>query len=114
MGSDLEPARFVAFYFFLIPFLTSDVVIGIFEPALLKFDVSNHDLVLIDATLDHSVDRCDFHHFEAEVAELVRGKKCPVGPAEGHPRDARLCLQLRQKDELAFISFPCLKDVLKK
>jgi hypothetical protein len=100
--------------FFPIPFLTSNVVSGVLKSAFRKFDISDDDLILIDTALDDSVDGRDFHHFQAEIAELVRSNKCSVRPAERHPRDTRLRLQLRQKNELSFVRFTRLEDVLKK
>ena len=97
-----------------VPFLIGDFVIGVFKPALLEFDVADHDLIVIDSAFDDAVDLADFHHFEAKVAELVGGEKRIVRPAERHPRDARLRLQLRQKDELALVGFARLQHVLNK
>ena len=87
-------ARLVGFDDVPIPFLVGNLVIGVFEAALLEFDIADHDLIFVDAPFDHAVDRRDFHHFQAQVAELMRGKERVVRPAERNPRDARLRLQL--------------------
>ena len=97
-----------------VPFLIGDTVIGVLEPALFELNVADHHLIFVDPPLNHAVNRGDFHHFQAQIAELMRGKKRAVRPAECHPRDARLCLQLRQEDELALIRLACLKNILNK
>ena len=56
----------------------------------------------------------DFHHFQAEIAELMRRKEITVRPAERDPGYALLRLQLREKNELALIRFASLEDILKK
>ena len=67
---------------------------------------------MVDAPLDRAVNGPDFHHFQSEIAELMRGKKCPVRPAERNPRDILLRLQLREKNELALVRLAGLEDVL--
>src|SRR5271166_1747029 len=114
MNRDIEPTRFVSLYAHPVPFLIGDGVIGVFESALLKLDVSDYDLILIDAPLDGPVDAPDFHHFQSQIPELMGCKKRPVRPTERHPRYALLRLQLREEDELAFVCFAGLKDILKK
>jgi hypothetical protein len=94
MRGDLEPARLVARDAFLVPFLIGDDEIGAFEATLLELDVIDDHLVGVDAPLHHAVDRSDLHHLQAQIAELVRGEEVAVRPAECHPGDARLRLEL--------------------
>ena len=99
---------------FLIPFLVGDFVIGVFKPALLELDIADDHLILVDPAFDDAIDLADFHHLQAEIAELMRGEKRPVRPAERDPGNARLRLQLREKDELALVRLARLQDVLNK
>ena len=110
----LEPARLVFDNALLVPFLIGDLVIGVFEPALLKFDVADNDTIFVDAAFDDAVDLADFHHLKAKIAELVRGEKRVVRPAERHPGNARLRLQLREKDELTLVGLARLQHILHK
>ncbi len=114
MNQYVEPARFVGLHSAPVPFLIGDDVIGIFESALLELDISDHHLILVDAPLDRAVDARDFHHLQSQITELMRCKKCSVRPTERNPRYVLLRLQLRQKDELAFVCLAGLKDVLNK
>ena len=114
MDRDCEPRWFVSLYARPVPFLIGDGVIGVFEAALLELDISDYHLICVNAPLDHAVDPRDLHHFQAQITELMRCKKRSVRPAERHPRYALLRLQLREKDELAFVCFARLKDILKK
>src|SRR5260370_39026648 len=114
MGRDCEPSWFVGLYALPVPFLIGDGVIGVFESALLELDVSDYHLICVNAPFDHAVDPRDLHHFHAQITELMRCKERSVRPSESHPGDARLRLQLRDKDELAFVCFSRLKDILKK
>src|SRR6266404_2308383 len=114
MNQYIEPARFVGLHALPVPFLIGNDVIGILESALLELDISDHHLILVDASLDRAVDARDFHHFQSQITELMGCEKCPVRPAERDPRYVWLRLQLRQKDELAFVRFAGLKDVLNK
>ena len=98
----------------LVPFLIGDFVIRAFKPALLELDIADDHLILVDPAFDHAVDLADLHHFQAEIAELVRGEKRPVRPAERHPGNARLRLQLRKKDELALVGLARFQDILNK
>ena len=104
--------RLVARDAFLVPFLVGDDEIRAFEAALLELDVADDHLVGVDAPLHHAVDRCDLHHLQAQIAELVRGEEVAVRPAERHPGDARLRLQLREKDEFALVGLARAEDVL--
>ena len=110
----LEPARFVLLNAFFVPFLASDFVISAFKPALLEFDVADDHFILVDAAFDDAVDFPDLHHFEAEIAELVRGEKRTVRPAECGPGNARLRLQLRKKNKLSFVGFAGVQHMLDK
>jgi len=48
------------------------------------------------------------------VAELVRGEKRAIRPAEGNPGDCRVRLQLRQEHELALVRFAGVEHVLQE
>ena len=110
----LEPARLVFGNALLVPFLIGDLVIGVFEPALLKFDVADDDTIFVDAAFDDAVDLADFHHLKAKIAELVRGEKRVVRPAKRDPGNAWLRLQLREKDELTLVGLARLQHILHK
>src|SRR5262249_37790518 len=92
VGGDFEPARLAILDTLSVPLLIGHDEIGVFKPALLEFDVADHHPVLIDTALADAIDRGDLHHFEAEIAQFMRGKEGTVRPAERHPRYGRLRL----------------------
>ncbi len=114
MSRDVEPARFVGGDGRTKPFLFGHRIVGIFEAPLLELDIADHHLIFVDAPLDDAVDRRDFHHFQRQIAELVRGKERAVRPAERHPGDVRLRLQLGQEDEFALVRLAGLQHVLQE
>ena len=114
MVEDLEPLRSLGPHAGLEPGLVDDAKIGRHELALFEFDVAWNHRIFVDPALAGMIGQRDLHHLQMAVAELVRGEKRAVGPAEGDPGDRRMRLQLRQEYELALVRFAGVEHVLQE
>jgi hypothetical protein len=85
MDQYVEPTRFVGLRSVAIPFLIGDNVVGVLESPRVKLNVSDHHIIFVDTALDGAVDGRDLHHFQSEIAELMRGEEGCVRPAERDP-----------------------------
>src|ERR1700739_3552735 len=94
MVKGLEPLRSPGPHRGLEPGLVGDMEIGRHELALFEFDISRNDRIFVDPTLAGMIGQRYLHHLQMFAAKLVRGEKRAVGPAEGHPGDRRMRLQL--------------------